>query len=489
MKLTAELALSQVKTNKRRSMGAIFATALSTALMTGVMCFVTSGNAMLVNFLGEDYGDYGGAYKTILFIPALILGLLIAFMSVTVISNIYESSAGKRIGEFGTLKCVGATKRQIKETVLFEGLWIGLVGIPLGMIFGTFLGFIGVNIAGRYIDSFVELSRSIVMRPMDVSLPFAVSVWTYVFSAVFALAVVIVSAGRPAGRACKIKAIHCIRGLEGVKPVTKKLKGGAFVEKILGYEGGLGYKNIKRKSSAYKSTIRALALSITLILLLGSLSGQAAGIMDWMGNSMGNDMLVSLTSAMDEGVNPETGKEEIKIVVPFSYETVSELTDKLKEYGIPIMAVGENRCTYNTVYEESLMTDELKAVPEMVDEFGELETTITTVDREFYAKLCERAGVPLGSNILVNAFSYNEDGRMKDIVPFKENVKDITLIDAADNRVELKIDGILYAKDLPENAFRSLVGDPVRVIVPEGDARYVTWFSDPIDDEKFTVFE
>ena len=72
MKLTAELALSQVKINSRRSLGAILATSLSTALMTGVMCFVTSGNAMLVNFLGEDYGDYGGAYKTILLIPALI---------------------------------------------------------------------------------------------------------------------------------------------------------------------------------------------------------------------------------------------------------------------------------------------------------------------------------------------------------------------------------------------------------------------------------
>ncbi len=39
----------------------------------------------------------------------------------------------------------------------------------------------------------------------------------------------------------------------------------------------------------------------------------------------------------------------------------------------------------------------------IIDEFGELETTITTVDRYFYAKLCERAGVSLGRNILVNA--------------------------------------------------------------------------------------
>ena len=38
-------------------------------------------------------------------IPALLLGLLIAAMSITVISNIFSASANKRIQEFGILKC------------------------------------------------------------------------------------------------------------------------------------------------------------------------------------------------------------------------------------------------------------------------------------------------------------------------------------------------------------------------------------------------
>jgi putative ABC transport system permease protein len=77
---------------------------------------------------------------------------------------------------------------------------------------------------------------------------------------------------------------------------------------------------------------------------------------------------------------------------------------------------------------------------------------------------------------------------MKDVVPFKDDVTYIELVDSADNRVELKIDGMLYKEDLPENAFRSLAGDPVRVIVPEGDSRYINWYCDPSDDEKFTAF-
>ena len=80
MKITAQLALSQMKVNKKRTIAGIFAIALATSLITTVMCFVTSANKMLTDFLGSDYGEYGGAYSLMLAIPALLLGLLIAAM-------------------------------------------------------------------------------------------------------------------------------------------------------------------------------------------------------------------------------------------------------------------------------------------------------------------------------------------------------------------------------------------------------------------------
>lgn len=56
MKITAQLALSQMKVNKKRTIAGIFAIALATSLITTVMCFVTSANKMLTDFLGSDYG-------------------------------------------------------------------------------------------------------------------------------------------------------------------------------------------------------------------------------------------------------------------------------------------------------------------------------------------------------------------------------------------------------------------------------------------------
>lgn len=50
------------------------AIALSAALLTAVVNFVASGNAMLAGFLGEDYGLYGSAYFMLLLVPRRVFG-------------------------------------------------------------------------------------------------------------------------------------------------------------------------------------------------------------------------------------------------------------------------------------------------------------------------------------------------------------------------------------------------------------------------------
>ena len=66
MKITARLALNQIKRNHHRTCGTVLAIVISTALLTATSCFVSSGNRMLQNFLGENYGTYGSAYKVLL---------------------------------------------------------------------------------------------------------------------------------------------------------------------------------------------------------------------------------------------------------------------------------------------------------------------------------------------------------------------------------------------------------------------------------------
>lgn len=488
MKVTAQLALSQLKLNRKRTIGTIWAIALSTSLVTAVMCFVTSGNQMLVDFLGPGYGDYGGAYTSIILVPALILGLLIAFMSVTVISNIFAASANKRIGEFGVLKCVGGTKKQMKETVIYESLWLSTIGIPLGLVLGTLLGYLGVKITGHYVDTINELAKSIIMRPFSFSLPFHVSIWTFIFAAVFSFGIVFWSASKPAKKAGKMTAIECIKGV-GTNGNLKNVKvRDGLVSVFLGFEGVLANKNIKRNKASYKPTIRALSLGILLLLLTGSLTDQAKGIQEWM-TPESKEMMVNYCSITDSRINEVTGREEEKIEVPISAITYNEITERLSEFGdIAVYGIGNDSCTYDAILAQDMLTASMKQAPDIYNDNGETEISLMSVDDELYKKLCERAGVSYGSNLLINDYCYNDNGEIKKIIPICEDATEITLINAAGETSQLAIGGFLYERDLKEKGFNEMAPDPVRVIVPNIDARYFDWYCAPEDEEEYALF-
>lgn len=488
MKVTSQLALSQIQLNRKRTLGTIFAISLSTALVTAVMCFTTSGNRMLTDFLGAGYGDYSGTFSLLIAIPVLILALLISFMSVTVISNIFAASANKRIQEFGILKCVGGTRKQIKESVIYESLWLSIISIPLGLILGTIIGYIGVKITGHYVNDINELAKSIIMRPFSFSLSFHVSIWTYVFSAVFSFLIVIWSANKPAKTVGKITAIDCIKGLganQNLKSIEVK---DGFAQSIFGYEGAIGIKNIKRNKAGYKATIRALSLGILLLLMTGGLAGQAREFREWM-NPDSKEMNVDYCSIRDIGVNEITGREEEKIVVPISSETYNEITKKLSEYGnIEVYGIGNDACTYNALLDPKDLSKDMKKAPNILDENNETEVSLVAVNEDLYKELCDRASAKYGSNLLINHYEYNDNGRIKAIKPFHDDMSELTLINAAGEKSQLTIGGILQEEDLTEKGFHEIVPNPVRIVVPDIDARCFDWFCLPEDEQTYTEY-
>lgn len=103
-------------------------------------------------------------------------------------------------------------------------------------------------------------------------------------------------------------------------------------------------------------------------------------------------------------------------------------------------------------------------------------------------ELCDRAGAEYGSNLLINQYSYNNNGRTKVVKPFREDVKEITLINAAEEKTSLKIGGILQEEDLTEKGFHELAPDPVRIVVPNIAARYFSWFCLPDDEQAYTEY-
>ena len=137
---------------------------------------------------------------------------------------------------------------------------------------------------------------------------------------------------------------------------------------------------------------------------------------------------------------------------------------------------------------KNTLTEDMLQVPKFSDDNGETRTEIVSVDDELYKKLCDRAGAEYGSILLLNTYQYNDNGEYTSIKPFKDDVTQISLINAANEKNTLTIGGILEQSDLKEYGFLEMTPYPVRIVVPDADARSFDWFSMPSDEDDYTEY-
>lgn len=71
----------------------------------------------------------------------LVLAAIILFGSVLVIYSIFYISVTGKVHEYGQLRTIGTTKKQIKDIVYREGLFISAIGVPAGLIAGSIVGY------------------------------------------------------------------------------------------------------------------------------------------------------------------------------------------------------------------------------------------------------------------------------------------------------------------------------------------------------------
>ncbi|MFA5675294.1 MAG: FtsX-like permease family protein [Christensenellales bacterium] len=211
-------------------------------------------NREFLRYYGVSAND---SFNTVLYSLGAILISLILIGSVLLIYNSFAISVSERTRQFGILSSVGAAKKQIRRSVLFEGVCIGVIGIPLGIIAGAG----GMGITLRLIG---DITKSMFWGNTDLSLH--LSCPAVVAAAVIGSVTILISAYIPAKRAAKKTPIDIIRQADDIKIKPKEVKTSKFAGLLFGVEGTLALKNFKRNKKRYRSTVISLFVSIVLFV-------------------------------------------------------------------------------------------------------------------------------------------------------------------------------------------------------------------------------
>lgn len=217
-------------------------------------------NKDLLRYKGFALSD---EYMSMLFSLAVIIIVIIAISSIFVIRNSFAISITEKTKLYGMLASIGATSKQIRHNVLFEGFVLGIIGIPAGILLGVGVIALLVVILNALLENMLN----------GISFVYAVPWWAAVISAVMSAIIILFSTLSSAFRASRIAPITAIRGNNDIKinkNKRKSYKAPKFIKKLFGVGGEIAYKNLKRSKKKYRTTVISIIVTVTMFISIST---------------------------------------------------------------------------------------------------------------------------------------------------------------------------------------------------------------------------
>ena len=194
----------------------------------------------------------------------IVVGIVMAIIVVTsvfCIKNSFDISITEKIKQYGMLRSIGATKKQIKHNVFYEASILGLIGIPLGILAGILASYILIIVSNYYLGDFMA---------SDIKLIFSFSFIAIIFAIILGIVTIYASAFKSAKKASRISPIDSIRNSSTIKINSKKVKSPKIINKLFGVGGDISYKNLKRNKKKYRTTVISIIVSVSVFIALTS---------------------------------------------------------------------------------------------------------------------------------------------------------------------------------------------------------------------------
>lgn len=209
----------------------------------------------------EVFAFSDSTIKTLITVISVVI-IIILVTSIFCIRNSIAIATTEKIKMYGMLASVGATKKQIKKSVIFEALLLGIAGIPLGVLCGYFAVFVLVNV--------INLIAPSGMIGTSNGLVFSLSIVPVIISSLLGFLTIYLSSLSSARKAGKVSPIAQLRNSQEIKIKANKLRTPKIISKVFKTGGVLAYKNLKRSKKKYRTTVISLAISVMAFISMNT---------------------------------------------------------------------------------------------------------------------------------------------------------------------------------------------------------------------------
>ena len=224
--------------------------------------------------------------------------LVVVVTGILTIYSIYYISMIYKVQEFGKIKALGATSRQIRQIVFREGMLVAGAAIPVGLVIGSIISYVGFTYLMTVYapDDTMGIAASQLIAQKEVTL---LKPWTYIMAVAVTLLTVAVSMIRPMQIAAKISPVEAMR-YDGSMKTRKKGRKGHSEMSLL----HLTEANLTRNKKRTAMTIITLSLTGILYMVLSTILSCADPV-EIARSAMYDEFEVSIDSSRGDKMHPE----------------------------------------------------------------------------------------------------------------------------------------------------------------------------------------
>lgn len=288
---------------------------------------------------------------------ALLISYICAIFGVGIIRNSIQLTMLENIKDFGNLRCIGASKGELKCIIYIQGALMEILGIVSGVL----LGWIGSVIAGA------------LLRWNHVGFHFM----PIPFIALAFLGDLFFAMEENAKMVTKMTPVSAIRGEYRIKKEKLKRRRRSLWGLLFGTEGDYAYKNVRRHSGRFVRTVTAMSLGVAAAIFIIGIGKSLNKVMDSFDSMYGY-----YNTYYYSDVNPGASKEEMMKKLPPSdllaqVSSFPELTESKKLYANgTLVADFENHLSHFTEENKKLGTQGKEMLAAYLDNESDIKSGV-----------------------------------------------------------------------------------------------------------------